>query len=1678
LTIWDSTDAGMPFAGLTKYANDDVRFYANYSNNTIPLSGGNCTISYNATNNVSMVYNTTAFVFQDNRSYSASGTYNFSINCSLTGYASLNATDNASISSVESIVYLYPNRDIVAPAVTGDSVLYVVGGDEVHHFSAIRKKTLQPNIPDDSSYSIMSGMTNEGQYEMSDYLLPEGAQVKSVTLWLYMKEAVSPNTARANISIAGVWQNSTDIGWDASEKWYNTTIRGNWNQSDLNSITVQITRTGISPARRIDVHEIYTQINYTVAQGATTVNFTAPTKANNTIVYNKTAYVNVSIHAPNLLNVTFNWNGTNYSAFDDSLLLAYGFENISALGENSTYFLDYSGYDSHGTINSTANISYVPGLFGNALNFSSLGTATRVISRNNGTTLWSNFTYTVFANSPNVGNRGCYVFTGKSSTNALTTMHYLYFNDSAVTMFEYDSGNSVRLAISNISLSTDKWYSLATTVNDTTIRLFIDGEVKGSISFSGLAADDTDFVYIGPGNCMIDEPRIWKRILSDAEIQQQAFMAAYKTNKTNWLLGVNQNATGSVGLSNGNYTYYAYSRDVEGTSNSTEARTIQISSATPDTTAPKAFLVAPSNGTTITNSNLSFNATFTDETALANASLFVWNASGDIINYTTGTVSGTLNGTNTSINLYRFGNFTWNYWVCDNSSNCAWNLTNWSLEFATFSDATAPLVNLINPANNSLMASATIYFGGNFTDNYGLANATLYVWNASMDIVNQTNVSLRNRGNSTNLSITLVREGNYTWNFYAYDNSTNLGWNLTNWSVQYLAETPQILLSRVYPGESSNQINATQGLFFNVTVNVTCFSVNCSEINVSLDPTTTRQYFPNSTGSAAWSNSSHPVAGFGISPLAGSLTERAYNSSDLDSISSLDSLSYARGGGWGAGGTIGAAQSRVKFIITESAEAISRIEIKSYSLMSATWSTVNSTLWIKNMSSSTWVHLNSSIGASTNFTAVILNGFSDYINSTGSSVEVDVLGTAGGLNAGSYTLYIDSVSLEIDSSSSSKGLINTTIGATPFYTNESNPRNISLSANQSQLVIFWVNATGTAGNSYEFFAYANKTSSMSIGNITTTWNVSIVAPVLDTTLPIVRLINPANNSRFNISTIWFGANITDNLNISNFTIYVWNATSNAVVNSSFKWATGTTYNLSNFSIVLQNQGNYSWNVYAYDNSSNLGYNLTNWTFEYAYDTTPPLVTISSPTNTTYTESSYVINISINEAGICNYTLNGGSTNTTLTANSTNTGFTGSKSGAANGAYTLYAYCKDNLGNMNNTENVSFNVNVAAAAAAASTSTAAAESWGCASKYSCSAWKCDGKNYTRTCKDTRCSRKDVVEVNGTCKITPKCTPNWVLGNWSECNLTTGKANASYYDANNCGKGTKPKDKQQNCGNKCDLSCGAWGNCVFGQSTYDYFEKVVTLSGLQTRTCPKNILKTLACEMTRACSQTKPLNVSVSLVCEDKYYAIRNETDGLVAFILKADYDAKKPNWIFPFNGLTVEELCPSNETQTSPENGTIIETNLTNGTIIEGNMTNGTTIEANLTNETVTEGNITNESLISEPSNLIGDIYDSLSGYAETAGGYIGDAADASITMIRKGAEASRIYIRNVDVDYIWRMRFILILVLIALLILFFLLLLLLWKRKKKEEDKKAKKAAKNNPSMKGFLNLIYMRKIR
>jgi len=72
------------------------------------------------------------------------------------------------------------------------------------------------------------------------------------------------------------------------------------------------------------------------------------------------------------------------------------------------------------------------------------------------------------------------------------------------------------------------------------------------------------------------------------------------------------------------------------------------------------------------------------------------------------------------------------------------------------------------------------------------------------------------------------------------------------------------------------------------------------------------------------------------------------------------------------------------------------------------------------------------------------------------------------------------------------GLVSTNSSHEFFYTNKSsNPYTINLSADESETVTFWVNATGELNTTHEFFAFANRTADMTQNDETNHFNVTI-----------------------------------------------------------------------------------------------------------------------------------------------------------------------------------------------------------------------------------------------------------------------------------------------------------------------------------------------------------------------------------------------------------------------------------------------------------------------------------------------------------------------------------------------------------------------------------------------------------
>ncbi len=191
------------------------------------------------------------------------------------------------------------------------------------------------------------------------------------------------------------------------------------------------------------------------------------------------------------------------------------------------------------------------------------------------------------------------------------------------------------------------------------------------------------------------------------------------------------------------------------------------------------------------------------------------------------------------------------------------------------------------------------------------------------------------------------------------------------------------------------------------------------------------------------------------------------------------------------------------------------------------------------------------------------------------------------------------------------GLVSNTTGATPFYTNGSNPYPVNLSNGSSQIITWWVNASGTTLNSnYTFFVYANKTSNLTIGNKTSNINISIA----DITLPIINMTYPLNIS------------YQEELSIINYT-YIdytgggscWYTNNSGLTNSS------TTSAGNNFSSVSISSGSSTFRVYCNDSSNNINYS------QVTFVENIPQISISRvyPTNSINVPYGNFFNITVN-----------------------------------------------------------------------------------------------------------------------------------------------------------------------------------------------------------------------------------------------------------------------------------------------------------------------------------------------------------------------------------------------------------------------------------------------------------------
>ena len=81
--------------------------------------------------------------------------------------------------------------------------------------------------------------------------------------------------------------------------------------------------------------------------------FVEPTPSTGVSSSNTSFRINISATENNVSKFIWNWNGTNYTFYNDTLLIMYNFDNITAIGDNTTFFTDIAN-EFHGSCPSAA----------------------------------------------------------------------------------------------------------------------------------------------------------------------------------------------------------------------------------------------------------------------------------------------------------------------------------------------------------------------------------------------------------------------------------------------------------------------------------------------------------------------------------------------------------------------------------------------------------------------------------------------------------------------------------------------------------------------------------------------------------------------------------------------------------------------------------------------------------------------------------------------------------------------------------------------------------------------------------------------------------------------------------------------------------------------------------------------------------------------------------------------------------------------------------------------------------------------------------------------------------------------------------------------------------------------------------------------------------------------------
>jgi len=340
------------------------------------------------------------------------------------------------------------------------------------------------------------------------------------------------------------------------------------------------------------------------------LNYVQPTPPDG-VNYTQDHIINITIDEANLNNFTFEYNETNYTLFDESLVLMMNFDNVSELGENSTYVVDASkyGYNGSFSVMNDVDSGYVnDGKYGGAFEFDGAGDYIDVedIADMDNAKAWTISTWVYHDNNDAFND----IFSFEESGG-----EFIIVRTANNVGRDWKIATNGKTAGDGSSVPIQEWNHVVLIWDETKFHLYVDGAEDYSVTPSSSDFFSTlDEFYIGgsPLNSyyfdgLIDEVRIYNRSLSADEIQMLYQSNLAKFNSTQWQF--EYNTTNITPLAVGvNVSYNAISCDSSSDCGDVGVRELNITSApVEDTTDPVCSLVSVSPSNINASSTGTFN---------------------------------------------------------------------------------------------------------------------------------------------------------------------------------------------------------------------------------------------------------------------------------------------------------------------------------------------------------------------------------------------------------------------------------------------------------------------------------------------------------------------------------------------------------------------------------------------------------------------------------------------------------------------------------------------------------------------------------------------------------------------------------------------------------------------------------------------------------------------------------------------------------------------------------------------------------------------------------------------------------------------------------------------------------------------------------------------------------------